>query len=146
MVKAKKPNTIGRLFFFIGVAHSGKSTLARRWQNYEIDIHYNTIRKHVGTRKIPRIIISSDWLRLGLTGQAYVQELEEMVHALKLTLIRTYINQGYDCLVDGTHTTKTSIEALLHIDKEADFYFVDTPAEACKYRAKETNQDYLIEQ
>ena len=145
MPKGKNINSIGRLFFLIGIARSGKSTIAKKWQSYEIDIHYNTLRKHVGTRKIPRLIVSADWIRLGLTGQPFVQEAEDMIHAIKHLIARIYLNQGYDVLVDGTHTTKNSIEQLLHIDKNADFYFIDTAIEECKCRAHDTHQEYLIE-
>jgi chloramphenicol 3-O-phosphotransferase len=140
----KKANSIGKLFFLMGVARAGKSTIARQWQQYEIDIQYNTIRKHIGSKKIPRIIVNADWLRLALTGQVFVQEAEDMVHAVKHLIIRTYLNNGYDVLCDGTHTTKTSIQDLLYIDKNADFFMIDTDINECKQRAIDSNQEYLI--
>jgi len=140
----KRKESIGQLYFLCGIARCGKSTIAKSWQKYEIDIKYNTIKKHVGSHKIPRLIVCADWLRLALTGQPYIQEAEDIVHAVKHLIIRTYLNQGYDILVDGTHTTKNSIQDLLLIDKDADFYLIDTPAEECKQRAIDTNQEYLI--
>jgi predicted kinase len=135
----------GKLYFLIGIARSGKSTIAKRWQNYEIDIKYNQLRKHVGMRNIPRIVVCADWIRLALHGQPFAIEAEEMVHTIKNLMIKTYLDNGYDVLVDGTHTTKNSIQQLLHIDRNADFYVVNTSPEECKQRAIDTNQQYLID-
>jgi len=145
MSKKLKNNGIGRLFLLMGCPRAGKSFIARSWQSYEIDIHYNSLRKHVGNKKIPRIVVCSDWIRLALHGQPYVQESEDFVHSIKTLLIRTYLINGYDVLVDGTHSTKNSIEQILRIDPKADFYLVDTPVEECKKRAILSNQSYLIE-
>jgi len=144
-MKSKKINSIGKLFFVIGIARSGKSTLAQKWQRYEIDILNNNIRKHIGSRKIPRLIVSADWLRLALTGQPFIPEAEQTIHAIKHLIIRTYLNNGYDVLCDGTHTTKNSIQDLLFIDKDADFYLIDISVDECKQRAIDSNQEYLIE-
>ena len=54
------------------------------------------------------------------------------------------MNNGYDVLIDGTHTQEKSVKELLRIDKNAIFYLVDTPIEECQKRAIATKQEYLI--
>lgn len=137
----------GRLFFLIGLARSGKSTFAKNWMNYKLDIvDNNEIRyRDIQELDFPRVVVCSDWIRLAIHGQAFSQEAEQMVHAIKMMMIRMYINNGYNVLVDGTHTTDKSILDLLRVDKNAIFYVVDTPAYKCKERAIATNQPWLID-
>lgn len=136
----------GKLFFLIGLARSGKSTFARKWERLVIDIYDNNIiQNHIDNYDNPRVVICSDWIRLALHGQPFAQEAEGLVHELKMLMIRIYINNGYDVLIDGTHTTDKSIKDILRIDKFAQFYLCNTTAAECKKRAIMTNQEYLIE-
>jgi len=59
-------------------------------------------------------------------------------------MIRTLLEQGYDVMVDGTHTTVPSITRLLEIDPDAQFHFVNTDKNVCIQRARATNQEDLV--
>ena len=136
---------LGKLYFLIGLARSGKSTVARKWENYKIDISDNNKLTSMVLQDTPRIVVCADWIRLAMHGQPFAQEAEEIVHALKNMMARMYINNGYDVLIDGTHTADKSIKDLLRIDKKAIFYLCNTTAAECKKRAIMSNQEYLIE-
>jgi len=66
------------------------------------------------------------------------------VFAIKYAMIRTLLLQGYDVLVDDTHTTDESILRLLEIDVNATYFYVDTSINVCKDRAVDTKQEDLI--
>ena len=136
---------MGRLYFLVGLARSGKSSLARKWENYKIDISDNNKLTSMVLQDTPRIVVCADWIRLAMHGQIFAQEAEEMVHATKNMIARMYFNNGYDVLVDGTHTTDKSIKDLLRIDKKAIFYLCNTTITECQKRAIMSNQEYLIE-
>lgn len=135
---------MGRLYFLVGLARSGKSSLARSWENYKIDICANNKLTSMVLKDTPRVVVCADWIRLAMHGQVFAQEAEGLVHELKMLMIRTYMNNGYDVLIDGTHTQEKSVKELLRIDKNAIFYLVDTPIEECQKRAIATKQEYLI--
>lgn len=144
----------GRLFFLIGIARSGKSTVANRWVNYHCNIRKNELVDrycHFGEyihpksdNENPRVVVNADQIRLTLHGKRFWPQAEPMVEAIKLFMIRHFLDSGYDVLVDGTHTTKKSIRKLLEIDHNADFYLVDTPAQVCKDRARACGQEDLV--
>lgn len=136
---------MGRLYFLVGLARSGKSSLARSWENYKIDICANNKLTSMVLKDTPRVVVCADWIRLAMHGQVFAQEAEELVHATKNMMARMYFNNGYDVLVDGTHTTDKSIKDLLRIDKNAIFYLCDTTVAECKKRAIMSGQEYLIE-
>lgn len=116
------------LYFLIGVARSGKSTFAKDWQN-------------MGNS---RVVVNADSIRLALSGDRWNYLTEPFVHAIKNTMIRTLLNQGYKVLVDGTHTTIKSISELFDIDNNARYYIINTPKEECIRRAIESKQSDLI--
>ena len=126
-----------------GCARSGKSTVAKRWANYEINFEkgYYKIASR-GLYDLPRVIVCADDIRLSL-GFRYNWRLEDYVHCVKNTMIKSLLYK-HDVLVDGTHTTKGSIIALLNIDIDADYYRMDTSVEECCRRAVATGQDDLI--
>ena len=93
----------------------------------------------------PRIVLEDDAIRKAITGDRWNAAAESQVYAIKYGMIRTLMVQGYDVLVDDTHTTKPSIQRLLEIDLKADFVYIDTPMQECMKRAIETDQSDLIE-
>jgi len=66
------------------------------------------------------------------------------IGALKYGMIRTLMEQGYEVMVDDTHTTETSIRRLLEINLNATFILIDTDIEECIQRAINTNQEDLV--
>jgi predicted kinase len=133
------------LTMLMGLARSGKSTIAKRWVNYEIDIKNGKLI-HRGINKqpdeLPRVIVCADDIRLTF-GHRFNYLMEDYISAIKYTMIKTLLMK-HDVLNDATSTTKGSIYKLLEIDENAEFYRMDTSAETCKLRAKETNQEDLI--
>lgn len=91
----------------------------------------------------PRVVVSDDAIRLAITGDRFNSFAESQVYAIKYAMIRTLLLQGYDVLVDDTHTSETSIRRLLEIDIDAQFCFVNTGIRTCIDRAKQTNQEDL---
>ena len=140
---------MGKLYFMQGFARSGKSTVCKDWEEYLVDIKDNgliarfsgMIRYKVAD-ELPRVVVCADDIRLSF-GFRYNWRLEDHIHAIKNTMIKTLLLK-HDVLVDGTHTTKGSIIALLNIDIEADYYRMDTSVEVCCDRAVKTGQSDLI--
>jgi predicted kinase len=118
-----------RLFILMGASHSGKSTYSKRWQQEP--------------SKFPRVIVDTDKIRLALTGQEYVRELETVVFAHKHIMVRTMLLSSYDVIVAGTHSTKESIKRMLEIEPNAIPVVLDTPLEVCIDRAKANGKAYL---
>ena len=144
---------MGKLYFMQGFARSGKSTVAKRWVDYDIDFEKGklierTIPGAPGyfprkfATELPRVVVCADDIRLTL-GFRYNYRLEDYVHCVKNTMAKTLLYK-HDTLIDGTHTTKGSIIALLNIDIDADYYRMDTSVEVCCERAIKTNQPDLV--
>lgn len=136
-----------KLYFLIGLPRSGKSTIAKEWQKYEIDILNHKIYYTGRTYPLddnPRIVVNADAIRLALHGQPFIAEAEKTVHAIKEIMIKAYLLMGYDVLVDGTHTKIEHIDDLLYIRKDAEYLLIDTNINICKQRATDTNQEYLF--
>ncbi len=153
------------LYMTIGSPRSGKSTLAKQWLKYQLDIcstntGYSFIKRinnfqQITNEESPRIVINEDDIRLALTGKRFTFKAEPMVHAISHTMIRAY--KDYDILIDETHTTWKSIEELLWIYPDAIPVWIHKPnlytkkeewkqhIELCCQRAEETNQFDLIE-
>ena len=136
-------NQMHHLFFLIGLPRSGKTSTVHRWLNYDIDIcNNNTIDRSGNKFEFPsRVTVCADDIRLSM-GHRWNGFVEDYVHATKIMMIRTLLHK-HDVLVDGTHTTAKSIKQLLAIDKNAQYYIVNTPPEECKKRATVTNQEDL---
>lgn len=116
------------LFFSIGLPRSGKSTYGMQW-----------------AKDGPmRAVVSSDKIRLAITGKRYEPLAETLVFATKHIMIRTLLDTGFDVYVDGTHSTEISITRLLEIDENAKAVIFDTDLQTCIDRAIATNQNDLI--
>lgn len=136
--------TKGRLYAMIGVARSGKSTIAEQWKNNKIDIVNYTYYPTNNLLLMPRVVVCADQIRLALHGERYIEKAEVFVHAIKNIMIISLLNSGHDVLVDGTHTTESSIKELLRIDVDCEFCIIKTPIDICIERAIKTNQEDLI--
>jgi chloramphenicol 3-O-phosphotransferase len=137
---------MSRLFFLCGPARSGKSTVAKKWANYEVDVCSGDALERKGGKahwESPRAIVNADTIRLQF-GHRFYGPIEELVHTFKHMMIKVLLDSGHDVLVDGTHTTKHSIVKLLEIDSDAEHAFVSTPADVCKERAVATDQTDLL--
>lgn len=137
----------GNLYATIGLARSGKSTLANKWLHFAVNILDNCdwTDKYVSNGKEnPRVVVCSDDIRLALYGERFRKEGEEAVHAIQGVMIRSLLYRGHDVLVDGTHTTENSLMRLLRIDPRCRFVYVDTSPEECKEIAVKTEQIDLI--
>lgn len=97
------------------------------------------------TQQHPRIVVEDDAIRRAITGDRFNFSSESQVYAIKYGMIRTLMEQGYEVLVDDTHTSPPSIQRLLEINIRADFVFIDTDLRECMTRAITTDQSDLIE-
>jgi hypothetical protein len=141
-----------KLFFLIGLPRSGKSSFGKKWVDRKINILENNLYTENNlctannicvckTKVNPRVIVCADDIRLSL-GHRWNGHIEDYVHAIKMTMIKTLL-QKHDVLVDGTHTTEKSIRDLLNIDNNAIPYILPTTPQICKIRATETHQEDL---
>ena len=141
------------LYFVVGLPRAGKSCLCNEWVNYKFDIIANQFQPrlhesicehtHIESTDKPRVIVCSDDIRLALHGCRWSSVAEEQVHAIQGVMIRSLLYRGFDVLVDGTHTTRKSIERMFGFDQDAQFIYVGIPASLCKKRAEETGQKDL---
>jgi predicted kinase len=116
-----------RTYILIGLARSGKSTFVQDWC------------KQCITNEI-RVPIHADSIRLSL-GHRYNSYVEGLVHEFKLLQLKSMLQiPNVWCIVDGTHSTKSSIQDILRIDMNAQPIVVPTDVEECVRRAKATNQ------
>lgn len=119
---------MSNLIYCIGIMRSGKSTLCKQWAE----------------ASPMRAIVSSDDIRLALTGKRYEPLAETMVFATKHVMIRALLNRGFDVIVDGTHSTEISIQRILEIDINAKAIPIQTEYTTCIQRAIDTNQSDLL--
>lgn len=117
-----------KLYFMMGMARSGKSTYVNKWIKEDSN----------------RVVVSSDDIRYAMHGNRYSSFAETMVFSVKHIMIRALLRRGMTVLVDGTHTSKISIERILEIDSTAKPILINTPKEICIERALLTNQADLI--
>ena len=140
-----------KLYFTIGLPRSGKSHLADQWVRYEMDIIDNLFQPYIREELCPdphsetlRVVICSDDIRLALHGCRWSSVAEESVHSIQGVMIRSLLLRGFDVLVDGTHTTKSSIERMIRFcPSGVDYVYINTSPEICKKRARETGQKDL---
>lgn len=118
------------LYVMIGLPRAGKSTFYTR----EIIIRDSLVR------------INSDNIRLALTGQRFNPNIEEFVSAIKYTSIKAHLLANEHVLVDGTHTSISSIKKIESLVSREQIVWIhlNTPKEICIIRAKNTGQDDLI--
>jgi predicted kinase len=144
---------MNKLYFIIGISHGGKSTLAKKWLNYENYIVGNKFsdyshtydedsygfqhrQDHIGYQK--RVVVSGDEIRKALYGSLWNQFAEDFVDAVKWVMLSTLLNSGHTVLLDETNTSERNIRKIFEIDPNAEFVYVDTSVEVCKERANET--------
>lgn len=131
----------------MGLPRSGKSTICRDWSIGKVDFvdglpdYCNGPYEQV----FPRIIVEDDAIRKAITGDRFNFASESQVYAIKYSMIRTLMEQGYEVLVDDTHTSEPSIRRLLEININSDFCIVDTDPVECINRARATNQTDLVD-
>jgi len=169
------------LYFTIGLPRCGKSTWANKWVRFEADIekcdkyegHLQFCNRPHDFRRLrfdenPRAVVNEDAIRFAVTGKRFTFKVEPIAEAITHAMISSYVAQGYDVLVDETHTTWKSIEALLWIDPNAKPIWIYRPkyevetdyssqwpeivddgwkahVELCCQRALETNQQDLVD-
>ncbi len=130
----------GRLAFLIGLPKSGKSVLAREWARGEKEF---ASRRRISEKSTKlRVIVCAARIRRAL-GHRWNSFAEAFVDATKHTMIRALL-YDYDVVVDGTHTTRPSIQRMLELDPEAEFVFVDTPPTVCKDNAVRAGREDLV--
>jgi predicted kinase len=114
----------------VGLPRAGKSTFYTR----EIIIRDRLVR------------INGDNIRLALTGQRFNPNIEEFVSAIKYTSIKAHLLANEHVLVDGTHTSMSSIRKIESLVSKEQIVWIhlNTPKEICIIRAKNTGQDDLI--
>ncbi len=134
----------GRLFYFVGLPRSGKSTVSRTFeQDPNCLQQFNSSIDRID-RMQPRIVYNSDSMRLSLYGRAFSNKAEGMLSAMKDVIIRCYLDEmNYNVLVDGTHTTEASLERIFKLSPTATPVIIPTGMEECTARAHATNQSYL---
>lgn len=140
MTSPSEPKPAGRLAFMIGLPKSGKSTLARKWSIGQREFRSRRRDSEKSTRL--RVIVCAARIRRAL-GHRWNSYAEGYVDATKHTMIRALL-YDYDVLVDGTHTTRPSIQRMFEIDPEAEFVFVDTPPTMCKQNALQAGREDLV--
>lgn len=127
----------GLLRFMIGLQRSGKSVWATKWMRDNARIDDSGI-------VYPRAVVCADNIRLAVCGKRYNRRIEPTTFMIKGYMIESLLSRGHDVLVDGTHTTRTSIERIFEIDIDAQWTLINTPVEVCKQRAVETGQPDLV--
>ncbi len=135
----------GNIYFTIGLPRSGKSILCDQWVSYKMDIVDHQFQPrlhesicehaHIEDSDNPRVIVCSDNIRIALHGCRWSSVAEESVHSIQGVMIRSLLERGFDVIVDGTHTTKSSIARMLRFDENAHYIYVNTNADTCKLRA-----------
>lgn len=124
---------MAKLTALIGLARSGKSTLARKWQLEQDPDGLN------------RVVVNGDNVRLALHDHRFIFKAEPIVHGIYQTMVRALLlNPQLHVLMDDTHTTVSSIRTVLTIDDNAEFIYVPCDSAVARRRAIETNQTDLI--
>jgi len=137
----------GSLFILMGLPRSGKSTIAKQWQNYELDIEEGKLLSPiVDLPSKPRVVVCGDWIRKAFTGKRYIHDTEEYTFLLCKLFIRCYLDNGYDILFDDTNSSEFSLSNLAKIDSNFDWYCIFPDRDICKERAISCGHHDLVEQ
>lgn len=135
-----------KLYFFIGLARSGKSTIAKKWIDHEIDFTNDGVPVPPSSANWglpePRVVVGADDWRLAL-GHRYNSYVEPLIHPQTRIAVRALLKR-HNVLVDETNTNKMSIIQWLEEDIDAIPVFVNTHVDICKKRALETGQPDLV--
>lgn len=122
----------GKLYALCGLPHAGKSTWANSWA-----------KESIITQR-PRVVLAGDDFRWALTGHEYLPHAEAHVLAVIDTAALALIRRGFDVLIDETSTSKPTLMRYLRIDPHFKLIFIDTPADECRRRVRETGREYLL--
>lgn len=149
---------MNQLFFFVNCARAGKSTVSKKWERYEhfdephlksLNAYQHNFDGMYFTESYvspnPRVVINADTIRLALHGKRFDSSRESEVWDAKWLMIKTFLHQGYDVLVDGTNTSHNTIWQILRIRENATPIFLGTPKEVCEERAYSSGQPDLVE-
>jgi len=118
---------MSKLYFYIGLPRSGKSTHSKIWQQEAPN----------------RVVLCYDDYRHILTGQRFHQDSEDFVRATVLITAKVLLRSGYDVLLDDTHTSLKNVEKILDVDKNAIALIINTDHETCIKRAYICGHDDL---
>lgn len=139
-----------RLFFMINAPRSGKSTICKKWErSYRFnEPHLQALNYGLALGDVdpnPRVVINADTIRLALHGKRFDASRESEVWEHKWLMIKTFLHQGYDILIDGTNTSHNTIWSILKIREDATPIFLGTPESVCVERAYSSGQPDLDE-
>lgn len=142
---------MNQLYFFINPVRAGKSTVSKKWERYGrfSEPHLQSLNYPLNETgdytPNPRVVINADTIRLALHGKRFDSSREPEVWDVKWLMIKTFLHQGYDVLIDGTNTSHNTIWQILKIRGNATPIFLGTPKEVCKERAYSSGQPDLVE-
>lgn len=112
------------LHMMVGLPRSGKSTIAK-------------------TLGFP--IVEPDAIRQALHGTHWREQSEPMVWGIADTMVRALFLAGHnDVVLDAVNHTRGRRAIWESTDWIVKYHLIDTPAETCVSRAKQTGQEYLI--
>lgn len=138
----------GRLYYMIGLSRSGKSTVCDKWLDYTTSVIDNRMAAPRGGGLADdirhRVVVETDAIRKAITGDRWNGRAESQVYAIKHAMIATLLEQGYDVLVDGTHTSEVSMTRMLELDVHAEFCLHDTSLGQAVDNARKSGQSDLV--
>lgn len=121
------------MIVMMGLPRSGKST----WAN-------NYVKKHKDW-----ILICPDDIRITITGKRWYAPAEPVVWGTVKTMVRYFLMQKRNIIIDGTFLTKQSraffISTAIEFKTRIKFMHIKTKAMDCMVRANETGYPELVE-
>jgi predicted kinase len=113
-----------KLICTVGLPRSGKSTWAKE-------------------QNLP--MVNPDSIRLGLYGEAFIKEAEQMVWSIATYMVKALFIAGHDTVIlDATNLTIASRNRWLYHDWECEWKIFDTSKEECTRRAIASEREDLI--
>jgi len=90
-------------------------------------------------------MVNPDSIRLGLYGEAFIKEAEQMVWSIATYMVKALFIAGHDTVIlDATNLTIASRNRWMYHDWECEWKIFDTSKEECIERAKKSNREDLI--
>lgn len=123
---------MGTLEFTVGSARSGKSTFSKQWE-----------KDHL-SKGSKCVVLNEDMIRLAHHGERYNNDCEPFIHAASQLFLKTLYLAGYHILYDETNTSVNSIVNIFKVDNMAKPYIFLEPLSILEERARDTNQEDLI--
>lgn len=118
----------GQLWFTIGCARSGKSTICKQMREKDSNL----------------VILSGDTFRKALYDGVYNRLTEPFIFSTIDVCARALLLDGIDVIIDETCTDIRTVMRYLAIDPYATPILVDTPEQECIRRALINKQHYLV--